>query len=132
MNKIIDRCQNASIKGRNIMDGIMCLHEIVHNTKIRKHDGVILKLDFEKAYDKINWDFLFDFLANRGFNSKWCNWIRKVVMAGTLSVKVNNETGPYFQSGKGVRQGGPLSPFLFNIAVDSLAKIIKMAQQNNL
>jgi len=52
MRKIINKSQNAFIKGRNIMDGIMCLHEILHDTKLRKENGVVLKLDFEKAYDK--------------------------------------------------------------------------------
>jgi hypothetical protein len=54
MSKIIHRCQSAFIKGRNIMDGVMTLHEILHDVKHNKRDGVILKLDFEKVYDKIS------------------------------------------------------------------------------
>lgn len=91
-----------------------------------------MKLDFEKSYHKISWSFLFDCLKNRGFNHKWCNWIEKVVKKGTLSVQVYNEVGPYFQSRKGIRKGDPLSPFLFNLAAVSFAKMIKMAQQSNL
>lgn len=53
-NKLIHNTQTAFMKGRNIMSGIMCLHEILHETKRRKEVGVILKLDFEKAYDKVN------------------------------------------------------------------------------
>ena len=53
-NKLIHNTQTAFTKGRNIMSGIMCLHEILHETKRRKEVGVILKLDFEKAYDKVN------------------------------------------------------------------------------
>ena len=59
MGKIINRCQTGFIKGRNILEGIMSLHEILHDTKIKKKDGLVLKLDFEKAYDKISWKFLF-------------------------------------------------------------------------
>ena len=110
----------------------MSLHEILHDTKIKKKDGLVLKLDFEKAYDKISWKFLFDCLRQRGFCEKWCQWIEKVVTCGTLSVKVNDKVGAYFKCGKGVRQGDPLSPFLFNIAADTLAKMVTLAQENGL
>jgi hypothetical protein len=103
MSRIINKCQSAFIKGRNIMDGVMTLHEILHDVKYRKKDGLILKLDFEKAYDKISWDFLFDMLKQRGFNETWCKWIEKVVTSGTLSVQINGSVGSYFKSGKGVR-----------------------------
>ena len=52
MGKIINKSQNAFIKGRNIMDGIMSLHEILQDTTAKKENGLVLKLDFEKAYDK--------------------------------------------------------------------------------
>lgn len=96
------------------MSGIMCLHKIVHETKRRKEIGVILKLDSEKAYDKVNWNLLFACLQQRGFDKKWCDWIRQVVTGGTVSVKVNDKIGSYIKSFKGVRQGDPLSPILFN------------------
>jgi hypothetical protein len=105
MSNIIDKCQSGFIKGRNIVEGIMSLHEILHDTKVRKKDGLVLKLDFEKAYDKISWNFLFECLKQRGFCEKWCHWIEKVVTCGTLSVKVNDKVGAYFKCGKGVRQG---------------------------
>jgi hypothetical protein len=72
MSRIINKCQTTFIKGRNIMDGVMVLHEIVHDVKVRKKDGVILKLDFEKAYDKISWEFIFEMLKQRGFCESWC------------------------------------------------------------
>jgi hypothetical protein len=88
MSRIINKCQSTFIKGRNIMDGVMILHKIVHDVKVRKKDGVILKLDFEKAYDKISWEFLFEMLRQRGLRESWCKWMREVVSSGTLSVKV--------------------------------------------
>ena len=54
--------QNAFIKHRNIMDGVLTLHEILHHTHIKRKVGIVLKLDFEKAYDKVNWDFLLNYL----------------------------------------------------------------------
>jgi hypothetical protein len=108
------------------MDGVLTLHEIVHDARIKK-DGVVIKLDLEKAYDKISWDFLFEILRQRGFCESLCTWIQEVISSGTLTVKVNRTTGSYFKSGKGVRQGDPQSPLLFN-----LAKMIHKAQENGL
>ena len=94
--------------------------------------GVILKLDFEKAYDKVNWKLLFDCLEKRGFDSKWCDWIKQVVTGGMVSVKVNNKIGSYIKSYKGVRQGDPLSPILFNFVADCLTRMVHKAQANGL
>lgn len=130
--KLIKREQTAFMKTRNIMTGIMALHEVLHKTKRNKKVGVVLKLDFEKAYDKVDWNFLFDCLKCRGFDDKWINWIKSVVMGGTLSVKINNQLGPYFMSHKGVRQGDPLSPILFNFAADCLTRMVHNAQNSGL
>jgi hypothetical protein len=111
MSRIINKSQNAFIKGRNIMDGVLSLHEILHETKIKKRDGVILKLDFEKAYDKISWSFFFESMKQRGICETWCEWIKKVVNSGTLSVKVNDAMGSYFKSKKrGEARGPSVSP----------------------
>jgi hypothetical protein len=71
MGKLISSCQTAFIKGRNIMDGIMSLHEILHEAKRRKQQGVVLKLDFEKAYDKVDCDYLMKCIAQKGFGEEW-------------------------------------------------------------
>jgi hypothetical protein len=88
MNKLIHPCQNAFIKGRFIADGVMLLQEVLRESKSRKKQGVVLKIDFEKAYDKVNWNFLIDCCRQKGFNNKWIVWIKEVVTKGTLSVKM--------------------------------------------
>lgn len=130
--KLISREQTAFMKGRNIMSGIMALHEILHETKRQKKIGVVLKLDFEKAYDKVDWNFLFDCLRYRGFCDKWLKWIKEVVSGGSLNIKLNNQLGPYFVSHKGVRQGDPLSPILFNFVADCLTRMVHNAQNNGM
>lgn len=99
--------------------------------KEKNQVGIILKLDFEKAYDKVNWSFLFQCLTTRGFCPPWCEWIRKVVSGGTVSVKLNNLLGSYIKSHKGVRQEDPLSPILFNFVADGLSRMIHKAQANS-
>ena len=114
------------------MNGVLALYEILHETKRNKKTGVVLKLDFEKAYDKVNWNFLFDCLKLWGFCDHWCSQIKSVVQGGTGCVKLNNLEGPYFVSHKGVRQGDPLSPILFNFVADCLARMVRQAQINGL
>jgi hypothetical protein len=132
MLKLIQPCQTAFIRGRYITDGVMLLQEILRETKFRKQQGGILKIDFEKAYDKVNWDFLLDCCKQKGFSENWLIWISKAMAGGTLSVKINDSVGPYFCSHKGVRQGDPFAPSLFNVAVNCLSKMIQMAKQNGL
>jgi hypothetical protein len=84
------------VKGRNIMNSVLTLHEILHETKRRGQIGVVLKLDFEKAYDKVCWEFLWQCLEKIGFHEKWCGQISRVVQNGTVSVKMNGAMGPYF------------------------------------
>lgn len=85
------------------MDGVLTLHEIMHHTHVKREIGVILKLDFEKVYDKVNWEFLLSCLKLKGFNDKWCRWTDQILRNGTVSVKLNDMIAPYFQSAKGVR-----------------------------
>jgi uncharacterized protein YpiB (UPF0302 family) len=67
--RFIFKTQTTFIKGRNIMNGVMALHE----TRRKKDCDVVLKLDFEKAYDKVNWGFLIKYFKARGFNDTWCS-----------------------------------------------------------
>jgi hypothetical protein len=132
VSRIIHRSQTAFIKGRDIMNSILALHEILHETKCKGQTGVVLKLDFEKTYDKVHWDFLMKCLRVRGFNNTWCGWIEKILHNGTMCVKINGHLGPYFQSYNGVRQGDPLSPLLFNVVANCLTHMVMQAQQNSL
>jgi hypothetical protein len=132
VSRIIQRSQTTFMKGRDIMNNILALHEILHETKCKGQTRVVLKLDFKKAYDKVHWGFLMKCLRVRGFNSTWCGWIEKILHNGIVAVKVNGHLGPYFQSYKEVRQGDPLSPFLFNVVADCLTHMVMQAQQHSL
>ena len=62
--------------------------------------GVVFKIDFEKAYDKVKWSFLQQALRMKGFSDKWCQWIQNFVTGGTVAIKVNDEVGHYFETKK--------------------------------
>jgi hypothetical protein len=70
--KIIKPTQTAFILGRNILEGVVVLHETIHELHSKKLDGLLFKIDFEKAYDKIKWPFLQQVLRMKGFPIKWC------------------------------------------------------------
>jgi hypothetical protein len=71
VESVISSTQTTFIPGRNILEGVVMLHEIMHELRKKKHRGVILKLDFEKAYDKVQWSFLFEVLERKKFPEKW-------------------------------------------------------------
>jgi len=116
--KLIQPFQLAFMKDRNILDGVVILHETIHKMHRKKLDGVILKLDCEKAYDKVKWSFLQQTLRMKGFPPIWCNWIDQIMRGGSVNIKVNDDVGNFFETKKGVRQGDPLSPILFNLVDD--------------
>jgi hypothetical protein len=124
--KVISPSQTSFLPGRNIMKGVIVLHETIHEMH-RKND-LILKIDFEKAYNKINWPFVQQTLRMKGFLPKWCQWIVSFMEGGHVGVKVNDQVGENFETKKSVRQGDPLSPILFNIVVDMLVILIKRAK----
>jgi hypothetical protein len=65
-------------------------HEVLHSVYKSKQDGFVLKLDYEKAYDKVIWMFLLEILEKRGFGQKWVGWIRNTLLRGFVGVIVNN------------------------------------------
>ena len=110
----------------------MAAHEIIHEIARKKEAGIVLKLDYEKAYDRVNWDFLVEVLTSRGFSKTWIDWIINLTRGGSICVRLNDVNGPYFTVGKGLRQGDPLSPLLFNLVADVFTKILGKAAREQL
>lgn len=127
-NRIIKPSQTAFLPGMFIMEGIVILHESLHEIKRKHQNGIRLKLDIEKAYDKVDWGFLQQTLRMKGFSAQWCRWVESIVTGGSVGVKVNDEIGKFFHTKKGLRQGDPLSPILFNIVADMLAVLVSRAR----
>ncbi len=130
MTYIISKNQTAFLKNRFIMEGVLILHEILNSLHQKKQSGVLFKVDFEKAYDKVDWVFIYRMLKAKEFPDQWCDWVMKVIMGGKVAVQVNDQVGPYFKTHKGLRQGDPLSPLLFNLAAEALTLLVQRAEDN--
>jgi hypothetical protein len=128
-HRVISQAQTAFIKGRFIQDGPLALHEIIHELKSKKMQAVLLKLDFEKAYDRVNWDFLKEVLLRKGFNPGFVHRMMQLVCGGQTAISINGEVGPYFRNKQGVRQGDPISPLLFDFVADALDAILVRARE---
>ncbi|XP_028098761.1 uncharacterized protein LOC114298400 [Camellia sinensis] len=127
--RVISEMQIAFIGGRCILDGVMIDNEVIEWWKSSQQRGVILKLDFEKAYNSVNWGFLFSMLSNFEFGEKWLGWIKECLSTSRISVLVNGSPTDEFSPQKGLRQGNHFSPFLFNLVIEGLNMLLTRAQQ---
>jgi hypothetical protein len=103
---------------------VVTAHEIIHEVHRKKDQGLVFKIYYEKAYDKVNLDFLFEVLELRGFNPMFVRMIKQVTQGGSVGVKVNDEESNFFLTGKGLRQGDPIAPLLFNCVVDVFSRML--------
>ena len=76
---LISSTQTMFMRGRNILEGVVTLHETAHELHRKNQSGVIFKIDFEKAYDKVRWNFLVLTLWLKGFSHKWIEWIKSFI-----------------------------------------------------
>jgi hypothetical protein len=111
MDSVVATTQSAFVKGRNLVDGVMVVNEIIDLAKKSGRSCLVLKVDFEKAYDSVDWGFLEYMLRRFGFAGKWIDWIKACVFAGNLLVLVNGSPTSEINIQRGLKQGDPLAPF---------------------
>jgi hypothetical protein len=123
--------QLGFLKGRRIQDAIGVAHESIHNIKQKNQKALIMKLDLKKAFDSIDWDFLRLILHSVGFGVNFTDWIMTCVSSANFAVLINGEATRFFNCERGLRQGCPLSPYLFILIMEGLSLLLTKSFSEN-
>jgi len=121
--------QYGFIKGRTIQDCLVWAFQFLHIYHKSKKEIIILKIEFAKAFDKLEHQVILQILRSKGFSEKWIGWINNLLSTASSSVLLNGIPGKSFNCLRGVRHDDPLSPLLIVLAADLLQSIVNKAWQ---
>ena len=127
ISKVIDVRQSAFLEGMILLDSVLVANEALVEIKRKKRSCIFLKVDCEKAYDSISWEFILYMLKKVGFCDKSVFWIKCCLESASVSMLVNGSPTKEFFPKKGFRRGDSLALFLFLIAGKGLARVLRMA-----
>jgi hypothetical protein len=131
VGRVISKSQTTFVQDRQILDGILIANEVVDEARKSKKELLLFKVDFEKAYDSVDLSYLDAVMGKMAFPPLWRKWMRECVGTATASVLVNGSPTEEFPFQRGLRQGDPLSPFLFLLAAEGLNILMSAMVERN-
>ncbi|GJY29441.1 RNA-directed DNA polymerase, eukaryota, reverse transcriptase zinc-binding domain protein [Tanacetum coccineum] len=132
LSQIIDENQSAFVPGRAITDNILLTQELLKGYNcINGPKRCAFKIDIQKAYDTVSWEFLKDIMGRFGFPSKMIGWIMTCISTPKFTICVNGERYGYFKGRRGLRQGDSISPYIFTMVMEMLNLIVKNEIRKN-
>lgn len=130
--QLISAAQGAVVHRRQILDGVIIANECIHSRYRQRKPGIICKLDLEKAYDRVYWEFLQYLMTRTRFGVKWQGWISECLRSAIFSILINGCPTGFFSATRGLLQGDPLSPILFVIIGEALSRMLQAASNVSL
>ncbi|XP_074304372.1 uncharacterized protein LOC141639082 [Silene latifolia] len=129
LGDIVSENQSSFTPGRLISDNILVAFELIHHMKNTRHEEghMALKLDMSKAYDRVEWSFLKQTLLKMGMHGDWVNRVMHCVTSVSFEVLINGNPSASFKPSRGIRQGDPLSPYLFILCAEVMSSLIRRA-----
>lgn len=127
LQDLISISQSAFIKRRCIHDNFLFVQSVIKNAHVKKKPMLFFKLDIAKAFDSVHWEYLLEVLEKFGFGSRWRDMVALMLSSSSSRVLLNGIPGAPFKHMRGLRQGDPLSPMLFILAMEPLQAMFAKA-----